>query len=157
MATAMLGRIGQIWMSLASILASATTINTVLCALPRMIYVMAKNGQVPSKLGKVNRFQVPSIATYLIALLVLVPLVIGVATAATFVTYVLAATFTWVIGYIVAHVDLIVIRLRHPDVRGGFRIPLYPVPQLLSLVGLIWILFNISPDPALTRSIYAVL
>ena len=156
MATAMLGRTGQVWMSLASILASATTINTLLCALPRMIYGMAKNGQLPSTLGKVNRFQVPSAATYFVALAILTPLLIGVATATTFVTYILASTFTWVIGYIIAHVDLIVLHIKCPEVRGGFRTPLYPVPQLLSLAGLIWILFNISPDPGLTRGVYTI-
>ncbi len=156
LATALLGRIGQVWMSLASILASATTMNTVLCALPRMLYGMAKKGQLPSFLGKLNRFQVPSVATYLVALAILTPLVIGVATASTFVIYILASTFTWVIGYIIAHVDLIVLRIKRPEIRGGFRTPLFPVPQLLSLAGLVWILFDISPDPALTRSIYTI-
>ena len=136
LATALLGRIGQVWMSLASILASATTMNTVLCALPRMLYGMAKKGQLPSFLGKLNRFQVPSVATYLVALAILTPLVIGVATASTFVIYILASTFTWVIGYIIAHVDLIVLRIKRPEIRGGFRTPLFPVPQLLSLAAL---------------------
>lgn len=155
-ATAMLGRTGQVWMSLASILASATSINTVLCALPRMLYGMAKKGQLPSFLGKLNRFQVPSVATYFVALAILTPLVVGVATASTFVIYILASTFTWVIGYVIAHVDLIVLRIKHPEIRGGFRTPLFPIPQLLSLAGLVWILFDISPDPALTRSIYTI-
>ena len=155
-ATAMLGRTGQVWMSLASILASATTINTLLCALPRMLYGMAENSQLPSFLGKLNRFQVPSVATYVVALAILTPLVIGVATATTFITYILASTFTWVIGYIIAHVDLIVLRIKHPELRGGFRTPLFPMPQLLSLAGLVWILFNISPDPGLTRSVYTI-
>ncbi|MBI4902643.1 MAG: APC family permease [Acidobacteria bacterium] len=156
MAAAMMGRTGQIWLSLASILASATTINTVLCALPRMLYGMAKKGQMPAVLGKVNRHQVPSGATYFIAFCILAPLVSGAATAATIVTYMLAATFTWVIGYVIAHVDLFILRARRPEIPGGFRTPLYPLPQLLSLAGLVWILFNISPDPALTRSVYTI-
>ena len=156
MATAMLGRTDQVWMSLASILASATTINTLLCALPRMLYGMAKNGQLPSIVGKLNRFQAPSVATYVVALAILTPLLIGVATTATFVTYLLASTFTWVIGYVIAHVDLIVLRIKRPEIRGGFRTPLFPVPQLLGLFGLVWMLFNLSPEPGLTRGIYTI-
>lgn len=155
-ATAILGRTGQIWMSLASILATVTTLNTLICALPRMFYGMAQKGQLPSVLARVNRYSVPSWGTLLVTLMILTPVVIGVATAQTFVTYILASTFTWVIGYIVAHVDLIVLRWKHPNVRGGFRTPLYPVPQLLSLAGLVWMLFKISPDPALTRNIYTL-
>jgi amino acid transporter len=86
----------------------------------------------------------------------MVPVLTGAATRESFVTYLLAATFTWVIGYIIAHVDLFILRARRPEIPGGFRTPLYPLPQLLSLVGLVWILFNISPDPALTRSIYTI-
>ena len=155
-ATAIMGRTGQIWMSIASILATVTTLNTLICALPRMFYGMAQKGQLPSVLGRVNRYAVPSWGTLLVTLMILTPVVIGVATAQTFVTYILASTFTWVIGYIIAHIDLIVLRWKHPDVRGGFRTPLYPLPQLLSLAGLVWMLFKISPDPALTRNIYTL-
>ena len=48
------------------------------------------------------------------------------------------------------------LRIKHPEVRGGFRTPLFPVPQVLSLAGLVWILFNISPDPGLTRGVYTI-
>lgn len=155
-ANAMMGRTGQIWMSIASIFATITTVNTLLCALPRMFYGMAQKGQLPSVLARVNRFSVPSWATFMVMLMILTPLVIGVATTETFLTYILASTFTWVVGYIVVHIDLIVLRWKHPDIRGGFRTPLYPLPQLLSLAGLVWMLFNISPDPALTRGIYTL-
>lgn len=155
-AAAIMGRNGQIWMSLASILATVTTVNTLLAALPRMFYGMADKGQLPSVLSRVNRYSVPSWATILVALMILTPLVIGIATAETFITFILAATFTWVCGYIIVHIDLIVIRWKHPHLKGGFRTPLYPLPQLLSLAGLVWMLFKISPDPALTRNIYTI-
>ena len=155
-ATAMMGRTGQIWMSLASILAAATTVNTLLCALPRMLYGMALQGQLPAIFGKVNRFQVPSVATFFMACAMLAPLAFGAATADSLITYILASTFTYVTAYIIAHVDLMVLRRRYPSAPGGFRTPLYPLPQLLSLAGLVWMLFKISPDPALTPAIYTI-
>ncbi|MHB0980342.1 MAG: APC family permease [Thermoleophilia bacterium] len=156
-ATAMLGRTGQIWMSIASILATITTINTLLAALPRMFYGMAQKGQLPSILARINKHAVPNYATYLVMLMILVPLLIGVATKERFITFILAATFTWVCGYIIAHVDLIVLRWKHPEIRGGFRTPLYPLPQILSLVGLIWMLFKIAPpDSGLGKDIYTI-
>ena len=99
----------------------------------------------------------PNWATYLVMLMILVPLLIGVATKERFVTFILAATFTWVCGYIIAHIDLIVLRWKHPDIRGGFRTPLYPIPQVLSLAGLIWMLFKIAPpDSGLGKDIYTI-
>jgi amino acid transporter len=156
-ATAMLGRSGQIWMSLASILATVTTLNTILCALPRMYFGMAENGQMPSVLARVNRYAVPHWGTLVVALGILVPLVIGVATTERFVTFILASTFTWVIGYIIVNIDLLVLRFKHPEVRGGFRTPLFPIPQLLSLGGLGWMLFKIAPpDSGLAGDIYTI-
>ncbi len=154
---ALLGRTGQIWMSIASIFATITTINTLLAALPRMFYGMAQKGQLPSVLSRVNRQAVPSWATYMVALMILVPLLIGVATTERFLTFILAATFTWVCGYIIVHVDLLVLRYKHPEIRGGFRTPLYPIPQVLSLAGLVWMLFKIAPpDSGLGRDIYTI-
>ncbi len=155
--SAILGRTGQIWMSIASILATITTLNTLLAALPRMFYGMAQKGQLPSILARINKHAVPNYATYLVMLMILVPLLIGVATKERFITFILAATFTWVVGYIIAHVDLIVLRYKHPDLRGGFRTPLYPLPQILSLVGLIWMLFKIAPPGSgLAKDIYTI-
>ena len=156
-AAAMLGRNGEIWLSIASILATITTINTLLAALPRMFYGMAQKGQAPSILVRVNKHAVPNWGTYLVTLMILVPLLIGVATRDRFVTFILAATFTWVLGYIIVHVDLLVLRYKHPEIRGGFRTPLYPIPQVLSLAGLIWMLFKIAPpDSGLGKDIYTI-
>ncbi|MHB8868582.1 MAG: APC family permease [Thermoleophilia bacterium] len=156
-ATAMLGRTGEIWLSIASILATVTTLNTLLAALPRMFYGMAQKGQLPSILGHINKGAVPDYATYMVMLMILTPLLIGVATKERFVTFLLASTFTWVVGYIIAHVDLIVLRYKHPEARGGFRTPLYPLPQILSLIGLIWMLFKIAPpDSGLGKDIYTI-
>ncbi|MBU2602526.1 MAG: APC family permease [Actinobacteria bacterium] len=156
-ASAMLGRTGEIWLSIASILATITTINTLIAALSRMFYGMAKKGQLPSILARLNKQAVPSYATYMVMLMILVPLLIGVATKERFITFILAATFTWVVGYIIVHVDLIILRWKHPEIRGGFRTPLYPLPQILSLIGLIWMLFKIAPpDSGLAKDIYTI-
>lgn len=156
-ASAMLGRTGEIWLSIASILATVTTLNTLLAALPRMFYGMAQKGQLPSVLSRINKHAVPNVATYMVMLMILIPLLIGVATKERFLTFVLASTFTWVCGYIIAHVDLIVLRYKHPEIRGGFRTPLYPLPQILSLIGLIWMLFKIAPpDSGLGKDIYTI-
>jgi amino acid transporter len=153
-ASAVLGRNGQIWLALASILATVTTVNTLLAATPRMLYGMAQKGQAPAFFGKLNRYSVPWVATVFGALLILTPLALGASTLESFVVYILAASLLWVTGYIVLHIDLLILRRRHGSPAGGFKTPLYPLPQLLSLAGLVWMVFNISPDPAMSRQIY---
>jgi amino acid transporter len=155
-ATAMLGRSGQIWLAIASILATTTTVNTLLCAIPRMLYGMAKKGQAPSFLGRVNRFGAPDSAIVFCAALILVPLLFGIADAETIVTYILAGSLLWILSYIVAHVDLMILRWKHNSAPGAFRTPLYPIPQLLSVAGLVWMVFKISPDPSMSQRIYTL-
>lgn len=153
-AFAMLGRNGQIWMAIASILATMTTVNTLLAATPRMLSGMAEAGQAPSVFARKNRYSVPWASTLFCTLLILAPLVLGIATLSSFVTFILAASLLWVIGYIVLHLDLLILRRRYGTVPGGFKTPFYPAPQLISLAGLVWMVFKISPDPAMSRDIY---
>src|SRR5660397_216019 len=64
------GRNGENWLSIASILATITTLNTLLAALPRMFYGMAQKGQAPSILARVNKHAVPNWAIYLVTLMI---------------------------------------------------------------------------------------
>jgi amino acid transporter len=81
-------------------------------------------------------------------------LAIEIATVDAIVTFILASAFCWIVTYIIAHIDLIILRIRFPDLPRRFRAPFYPVPQILAIAGLIVVLVNIFPDPVLKMRIY---
>jgi amino acid transporter len=55
--------------------------------------------------------------------------------------------------YLLAHVVLLVLRARRPDLARPFRTPFYPLPQLAAIAGIVYVIANSSPDPAMTPSI----
>lgn len=65
-----------------------------------------------------------------------------------------AATCSWLIAYIIAHVDVIVLRWRHPELCRPFRTPFYPMPQILGIIGMVFVLWNNAPEPEMRFQVY---
>ena len=81
-------------------------------------------------------------------------LAIEIATVDDIVTLILVYAFCWIVTCIIAHIDLIILRIRLPDLPRSFRAPFYSVSQILAIAGLIVVLVNIFPDPVSKMRIY---
>jgi amino acid transporter len=154
-ASAVLGKVGLYWIGIASFFATAGTINTLLAAVPRMLYGMAHAGQVPSIFKWLHpRFRTPWVGIILLALGMAVQILTGISTVETIVVFVVASAFSWLLAYIIAHIDAIIIRVKYPNLERPFKTPLFPIPQILGIAGTIVVLINIFPDPKLKAEIY---
>ena len=157
MAGAIMGSAGSIWIGIVSICATASTVNTVIAAVPRLCYGMAHSGELPSVFGWLHpRFRTPWTSIIILALAMGAVLVSGLAGIEAIMTYMMAAAWTWILCYIIAHVDLIILRRRYPGHERPYRSPFYPVPQILSSLGMIYMLFNIYPDPGMRNQIIKI-
>ena len=149
-ARALLGAGGGIWIGIVSICATASTVNTILAAVPRLCYGMAHSGELPLVFGWLHpRFRTPWIGIIILALAMSAVLLSGLAGIDTIVTYMMAAAWTWILCYIIAHVDLIILRQRYPDYVRPYRSPFFPIPQILGILGMIYVMINIHPEPAM--------
>jgi amino acid transporter len=154
MARAMLGSVGGIWIGIVSICATASTVNTLIAAVPRLCYGMAHSGELPSLFGWLHpRFRTPWPGIILLALAMGGVLLSGFAGIEAIVTYTLAAAWTWLLCYIIAHVDLIILRRKYPDYERPYKSHFYPIPQILGSLGIIYVMVNIHPDPAMRNQI----
>ncbi|TRZ55818.1 MAG: APC family permease, partial [Rhodocyclaceae bacterium] len=70
---------------------------------------------------------------------------------------ILATAGAWLISYMIAHLALIVLRLRMPDAPRPFRSPLFPLPQLLAIFGLGYVVANSAPAPELEAPVFTAL
>jgi amino acid transporter len=70
------------------------------------------------------------------------------------ITLLIAASAAWLLAYIVAHVDVIVLRRRIPQASRPFRTPWYPVPQVVGIAAMAYAILNNSPSPDMTRTVY---
>jgi amino acid transporter len=152
--SAICGNTGRVLFAVIALTASASLTNTVLGAVPRMLHGMALNGQVFPAFKRVSgRRGVPFVALLFVAACPLVGIAFAQGDASKILPLTIAATVCWMMVYILAHVVLLVLRARRPDLKRPFRTPFYPLPQLAAIAGLAYVICHSSPEPAMTRSI----
>ncbi|SHH72788.1 APC family permease [Clostridium grantii] len=146
-ASSLLGKVGTYWMAAISIFAVVSTLNTILGSVSRMIYGMAKDGMLPKIFTKTNKYDIPYVAVVLIGVVFIITLSTGISTAEQLVLYILTGAVFWMVAYIVAHLDVLVLRKKYPNHKRGFQIKLFGLPQIIGILGMIYMIVNVSPDP----------
>ncbi|WP_051261593.1 APC family permease [Desulfovibrio inopinatus] len=155
MALAMLGRPGMIWIAIVSIFASASTINTVIGVVPRMLYGMAVSRELPTAFRSIHpRFHTPWIGILFMAFSISTFFFGGICEAPNLIVYILAACCSWLFAYIIAHIDVIILRRRYPYYKRPYKSPLYPIPQVLGTLGMGYAIINIAPVPEMEGTIF---
>lgn len=147
---AMVGTAGLVLMTSVTIFASFSTGNAELSAVPRMLYGLANSGLLPKVFAKLHPVsRVPVFGVLFTGGLMALTL-----TYATFsgtdITLILrlisVACVTWLISYIIAQVNVIVLRRTHPHVERRFRTPFYPLPQVIGILGCLYLIAFITPE-----------
>ena len=145
---AMMGTIGAVVMSTITILASFTTANSQLAALPRMFYGLARQGQLPKAFGYVHpKYRVPIYGTITCFLLMFVCTIYICAqggTAEIMNMFINIVCVAWLGCYILAMVDVLVLRKRYPDFPRLFKVPAPKVTFTSGIIGSIYAIYTIS-------------
>lgn len=153
-ANGVFGKSGLMIATVMALAATCSTINTLLAAIPRMLHGMAMQGQAFPQLKACNRFGVPWVATTMLAALTTIPFLL--VNTDWLITLVIAATTSYLLAYMVAHIDVLVLRRRMPDHKRPFRTPFYPLPQVLGIAAMVYIALNNSPSPEMTVTVYSI-
>ena len=145
---AMMGTIGAVVMSTITILASFTTANSQLAALPRMFYGLARHGQLPKAFGYFHpKYRVPIYGTITCFLLMFVCTIYICAqggTAEIMNMFINIVCVAWLGCYILAMVDVLVLRKRYPDFPRLFKVPAPKVTFTIGIIGSIYAIYTIS-------------
>jgi amino acid transporter len=150
-----MGRTGEIWIGIISLLATASTLNTFIAAIPRMLYGMAKEGQFPKVFAKLNKNGVPHAGVYLVFVITAVLLIFNDPESVSMIsTFVLSGCVGWMISYIIAHANVLILRKKYPDVPRSFKVPGGALLPVISSLGLIIMIVMIHPDPVVARQIF---
>ena len=153
-AIAVFGPTGMMVAAVMALAATFSSANTILAALPRMLYGMAEQNQSFPILKNVNLFGAPWVAILLMAVLIMIPFL---ALSIDYVIVLLiAATLSYLLAYIIAHIDVIVLRRRAPNRARPYKTPFYPVPQILGIIAMIYVIINSSPTPEMASQIFTV-
>lgn len=151
---AVFGPHAKTWFAALALVASASLVNTVLAAVPRMLWGMAMNGQVFPLFKRVHpRYGTPVVAIAFVAALPLAGLAWSGGSVDAILPLMIAASIAWLFAYMMAQVSLIVLRRRHPEWTRPFRVPGYPFVPLAAIAGMAVVVANGSPAPEMTAQI----
>lgn len=153
-AAMMLGTTGRNWMMIVSVGAVISTLNTVLATIPRMLMGMAEGGMLPKIFKKTNKYNVPYMGLILIFSLISTILLSGISSAEDLIRYILTGAVFWMIAYIIAHVNVLVLRKKYPEIKPSFQVRLFGLPQIVGIIGMMYMIANIIDDPTMKWQIY---
>jgi amino acid transporter len=157
-AVAVFGPMAKLVFGAIAITATASLVNTVLGALPQMLHGMAMSGQVFPVFKRLSsRYRTPWVALLFVACLPLVGVAWSGGDVGNILPLIIAAASAWLISYMIAHLALIVLRLRMPDAPRPYRVPLFPLPQVIAILGLGYVVANSAPAPELVAPIFTSL
>ncbi|NWK50720.1 APC family permease [Acinetobacter sp. SwsAc7] len=155
-ATAVFGQPGLIFIAIGAIFATCSTLNSTLAALPRMLQGMAKNKQVLPIFSQVSKKNnVPWVGVLFIALIIALPMLFAKSEADLIKVLLSAACISWLIAYVIAHVNVIVLRQRYPNLARPYKSPFYPLPQVIGIAGMIFAIIYAAPTPELQTQIFS--
>lgn len=145
---AMLGQIGGMTMSILTILASFTTANAYMAALPRMLYGMARENQVPSVFGRLHpKYRVPMWGvwfTLFLMLLTTVYISIQGGSSDMISMFINMACITWLVTYMIAMVDVLVLRKKYPDFPRLWKAPGAWIVMPIGMIGALYAISTLA-------------
>ncbi len=151
-ATQVMGTIGQIWLGLAVLLASAATLNTLLAGLPRILYGMAIDGSLPGIFSYLHpKYKTPITGIVVTMAIPAIGAIIINGNIESILHMVLASVCAWLVSYILVNLSIIALRIRRPDLHRPFKSPFYPFTQVLAIIGMLIAIWFITP-PGMTQA-----
>ncbi|CAM3881504.1 MULTISPECIES: APC family permease [Pseudomonas] len=147
-----MGDIGPLWLGIGFLFAGAATINTLMAGVPRILYGMAVDGALPKVFTYLHpRFKTPLLCILVAALIPCLHALWLGGNTDRIMHLVLAAVCAWSTAYLLVTLSVVILRIRRPDLPRAYRSPLFPLPQILSTVGIVLGMAFITPpgmDPA---------
>ena len=140
-ATHLLGQRGGMLVTGALVFLFVSTLSTGIMTGGRVIAALSWRGELPRRAGELNHRGAPTIAVFSMLALTL-PIVWSSSLASLFEYVGLLTT----LAMMMAMVSIIAMRWKAPDLPRPFRIPLYPVPPLISLGIGVWLIASALMD-----------
>lgn len=107
----------------------------------RVLFAMSRDGMAPKIFRRVSqRTQTPVQNTLIVCA--------AVALLAGFIPINFLAEMTSVgtlVAFLVVSVGVMILRRTQPDLPRGFKVPLYPVIPILSIIGCVWVISSLKP------------
>lgn len=152
----LLGKAGTIWMSVVSMLAVISTLNTSIFGVSQLCAGMAKIGLLPAFFLKKTPAGSPYFGMILVAAVISIINATGLSSNDSLVFLIMTGCTFWIFCYIMVHVDLIMLRFKLPKAPRTFKLPFGILIPILGVIGNAFMIWNIDPDMKNKMTIYAI-
>ena len=149
------GENARLLMAVLAITAAATCFSTGIASISRMLYGMAKNNQLPTVFRLIHpKFKTPWFGILFQCSLAIAVYIIFQDSQNVIILMMISCSAIFLLVYIMAHLDLIILRKKYPEFHRPYRSPFYPVFQIIGIIAMIYLIVNNSPTPEMTKSVY---
>jgi len=149
------GENGRFIMAFIVITAAASSFSTGIASISRMLYGMSKNNQLPGIFGIIQpKFKTPWFSILFQCSLAISVYIIFQNSQNVVILLMISSAALWLLVYIMAHIDLIILRKKYPEFHRPYRSPLFPVFQIMGIIAMIYLIINNSPSPEITKGVY---
>ena len=152
----LLGKAGTIWMSVVSMLAVISTLNTAMFGVSQLCAGMAKIGLLPTSFLRKTPAGSPYVGLILVAVVMVILNAIGLSSSDSLVFLILTGCTFWIFCYVMVHIDVIILRKKLPKAPRTFKLPFGIVIPVLGVIGNLFMIWNIDPSWELKKTIYLV-
>lgn len=152
----LLGKAGTIWMSVVSMLAVISTLNTAIFGVSQLCAGMAKIGLLPSVFLKKTKAGSPYVGMILVAVVLSAINATGLTSNDSLVFLIMTGCTFWIFCYIMVHIDVIILRFKFPKAPRTFKLPLGILIPIFGVLGNAFMIWNIDPDMTNKLTIYAI-
>lgn len=152
----LLGNAGKVWMTFVSALAVVSTQNSTVNGLAGICQGMAKMNMMPRVFAKTNKHGVPYFGVVFVSAFIFVFAALSDGSSDAISFLILVGSVFWMISYILAHIDVLILRKRLPKAPRSFKVPCGPLFPIIGICGTVYMILNISTDPVERNMIWLV-
>lgn len=154
--TALLGKAGTIWMTVVSLLAVISTLNTSMFGVSQLCAGMSKIGLLPGFFQRKTPAGSPFIGLILVAVVQTLINATGLSSSDSIVFIINTGCTFWIVCYIMVHIDVISLRKQLPKAPRTFKLPLGLLIPVAGIAGNVFMIWNVEPDFTTKMQIYGV-
>ena len=150
------GNVGKIIVLVLAITTTCGFISTGFAATPRLLYGMAHHKQLPPIFMSVHpKWRTPWFGILTLAILITIALLLFRNLPDALLIFVISGASCYLLAYVITHIDLMVLRKKYPDYPRPFKSPLFPILQIVGIIGMVYAFIHNAPTPELRLKVYS--
>jgi len=116
---------------------------------------MAQDGMLPAVFGKLHpKYETPWVGILFIGIIPMIGSFWVGDNIDGVISLILSAICSWIFFYILINISVVLLRNKRPDLVRSYKVPLFPIPQILASLGLIVTFFYLAPPNISATQIY---